>query len=236
MEIQSLRNILLGRFQSLPDDPIAPAGIGIPILMVEIDGHVGIVGDLEIGNLIIVDIVLVDLLGNDEETHVILLLQHDLHLVHDELQFLTLVHRSVGLHLHLLQDTRRLSNVVLVLLALDDHQNASRVFHLRLRGRYLEENLLGADITNGLDEPGPLRFGGGGQPGHGQLDHLDLRLLGLSSPIHEEDDLFVEAGPLLRLMAEGNLHGGGGTMSLRMRTEVKCSLLTRAFFYFSSRR
>lgn len=135
VEIQCLRNALLGRFKGLPDDPVAPAGVGIPILVVEVDGHVGVVGDLEIGNLVIVDIVLVDLLGNDEEAHVIRPLQHDLHLVQDELQFLTLVHRPVGLHLHLLQDTGRLADVVLVLLALHDHQHASRVFHLKIGKR-----------------------------------------------------------------------------------------------------
>lgn len=70
--------------------------------MVEVDGHVGEVGDFEICDLIVVDVVLVDLLGDDVETHVVLLLQHDLHLVQDELQLLTLIHRSIGLHLHLL--------------------------------------------------------------------------------------------------------------------------------------
>lgn len=77
---------------------------------------------------------------------------------------------------------------------------------------------------------------GVGQPGHGELDHFDLSLLGLSAAVHEEDDLFVEAGPLLGLIAEGDLRLWDGTMSLRMRTEVKCSLFTLAFFSFSRRR
>lgn len=102
--------------------------------MVEVDGHVGVVGDFEVCDLIVVDVIFVDLFGDDEEPHVVLLLEHDLHLVQDELQFLALVHRAVGLHLHLLQDAGGLQDVVLVLFGLDNHEDASRVFHLGVWG------------------------------------------------------------------------------------------------------
>lgn len=97
---------------------------------------------------------------------------------------------------------------------------------------YLEEDLLGADVADGLDEFLTMGLLDVGQPGHGELDHFNLRLLGLSPPVHEEVDLVVELGPFLRVVAERDLSEVSRTMSLRMRTEVKCSLLIRAFFSF----
>lgn len=91
-----------------------------------------------------------------------------------------------------------------------------------MEDRYLEKDLLGADVADGLDEFGPLRFGGIRKPGHGQLDHIDLGFFGLAPPVHEVGDLFVEFVPLLGLAAEGDLDGGGVTMSLRTAMEVRC--------------
>lgn len=62
---------------------------------------------------------------------------------------------------------------------------------------YLEEDLLCADIANGLDELFAMGLLDVRQPGHCELDHFNLRLLGLSSPVHEEVDLFIELGPFL---------------------------------------
>ena len=98
--------------------------------MIEVDGHVCVVGDFEVCDLIVVDVIFIDLFGDDEEPDVVLLLDHDLHLVQNELQFLALVHRTVGLHLHLLQNGGGLQDVVFILFGLDDHENAPCVFHL----------------------------------------------------------------------------------------------------------
>jgi hypothetical protein len=68
------------------------------------------------------------------------------------------------------------------------------------------------------------------------LYHFDLGLLGLAAAVHQEDDLLVELAPFLGVVAEGDLRYGHITMSFRMRTEVKCSLLIRAFFSFYRRR
>lgn len=103
-------------------------------------------------------------------------------------------------------------------------------------GVYLKEDFLGADIADGFDELRAVGLFGMGEPGHGQLYHLDLRLLGLPAAVHEEDDLLVELAPFLGIVAEGDLRYGHFTMSFRMRTEVKCSLLMRAFFSFYRRR
>jgi hypothetical protein len=98
--------------------------------MIVVDGHVRVIANLEVSYLLVVDVILVDLLGNDEEPHIVLLLQHDLHLVQDELQLLPAVHRTVGLHLHFLQDARRLQDVA-ALLPFHDQQHAPCVLHLR---------------------------------------------------------------------------------------------------------
>lgn len=85
VEIQSLRDDLLGGLESLPQNSVASAALSNPILIVEVDGHVCKIRDLEVCNLIIIDIVFIDLLGDDEETNEVFLLEHDLHLVEDEL-------------------------------------------------------------------------------------------------------------------------------------------------------
>ena len=103
-------------------------------------------------------------------------------------------------------------------------------------GVYLEEYFLGADISDSLDELGALGLSNRREPGHGELDHLYLCFLGLSSPVHQVGDLFVEFLPFFGLSAESDLSGMISTMSLRTATEVKCSLLTLAIFYLSRSR
>lgn len=85
VEIQSLRDDLLGGLESLPQYSVGSAALSNPILIVEVDGHVCKICDLEVCNLIIIDIVFIDLLGDDEETNEVFLLEHDLHLVKNEL-------------------------------------------------------------------------------------------------------------------------------------------------------
>ena len=129
-ELQSLGDGLGGLLEGEVEDAVDAAGLGVVVLLVVVAGHVGVESDLEVHDVGVVDVVLVDLLGDDEEPHVVLLLEHDPHLVEDELQFLPFVHRAVGLHLHLLQDLRRLHNIVFVLLALDDEHDAAGVLDL----------------------------------------------------------------------------------------------------------
>lgn len=62
---------------------------------------------------------------------------------------------------------------------------------------YLEEDLLGTNIPNGLNEFFTMWLLDVGQPGHGELDHFNLRFLGLSPPVHQEVDLIIEPGPFL---------------------------------------
>ncbi len=119
-----------GLLESGVEDAVGASGVGVVVLVVVVGGHVGVEGDLEVDDVGVVDVVLVDLLGDDEEAHVVLLLEHDAHLVQDELQLLSLVHRPVRLHLHLLQDLCCLQDVVLVLLALHDQHHAACVLHL----------------------------------------------------------------------------------------------------------
>lgn len=70
--------------------------------MVVVHGQVGIILNFDIGDLVIVQIVLIDFLTDDEESNIILLLYHNLHLIQDELQLLASVHGSIGLDLDLL--------------------------------------------------------------------------------------------------------------------------------------
>ena len=91
-----------------------------------------------------------------------------------------------------------------------------------MKERHLEEDFLGTDVADGLDEFSSLRFGGIRKPGHGQLDHINLCFFGLSPPVHEVGDLLVEFLPLFGLAAEGDLDGGWVTISLRTAIEVRC--------------
>ncbi len=77
---------------------------------------------------------------------------------------------------------------------------------------------------------------GGRQPGHGQLNHVNLGFLGLTPSVHEEGDLLVELPPLLGFVAQDNLPLIIVTISLRIWTDTRCSLLTRAVFSLSSNR
>jgi hypothetical protein len=42
--------------------------------VIEVDGHVRVVGDFEVCDLIVVDVIFIDLFGDDEEPNVVLLL------------------------------------------------------------------------------------------------------------------------------------------------------------------
>lgn len=54
--------------------------------------EVGVKSDLNIGDLVVVQVLLVDFFADDEQTNKILFLDHDLHLVEDKLQLLASVH------------------------------------------------------------------------------------------------------------------------------------------------
>ena len=81
-----------------------------------------------------------------------------------------------------------------------------------------------------------MGFWGGREPSHRKLDHFDLGFFRLSSAVHQESYLFVEACPLFGLSAESDLIREIFTMSLRTATEVTCSLLTLAIFSLSRSR
>ena len=102
VEVESVGDFFVAGSDGLVENAVAPAGLGVLFLLVEVDGHVGVEHGLDVCDFGVVDVVLVDLFGNDVESHVVLLLKHDLHLVENELQLLSLVHRPVGLDLHLL--------------------------------------------------------------------------------------------------------------------------------------
>ena len=73
-------------------DSVAPAGLRIVFLVVVVDSHVRVEIGLDISDFRIVDVILIDLFGDDVESNVIFLLEHDLHLVKNELKFLSFVH------------------------------------------------------------------------------------------------------------------------------------------------
>ena len=72
--------------------------------MIVIDCQIWVVSDLDVGDLIVVDVLLVDLFADDEQAHEVFLFDHYFHLVEDKLEFLAPVHRAVGLDLDLLQN------------------------------------------------------------------------------------------------------------------------------------
>ena len=74
------------------EDAVAPAGLSVVLLLVEVAGHVGVEVGLQVSELRIIDVILVDLLGDDVEANAVLLLEHDLHLVENEFQLFSLVH------------------------------------------------------------------------------------------------------------------------------------------------
>ena len=85
--------------------------------------------------------------------------------------------------MHLLQDFGGFQDVIIVLLPLHDHQDAAGVLNF-------QEDFFGCDVPDGLDEFGSVGFGGVVDPGHGELDHLDLGFFALSSSVHEVGDHF----------------------------------------------
>lgn len=130
-KVEFIRDDLFGGFKSIVDDFIAPGGFLIYSHMIVVDGQIGVIRDFNISDFVVVDVLLVDLLADDVQSDIIFLLYHDFHLVENELKFLSLVHRPVRLDLHFLQDVGCLHDIVLVLLALHDHQHTSCVLHLR---------------------------------------------------------------------------------------------------------
>lgn len=71
---------------------IAATGLWVILIIVVVDGHVCIEVDFEVCDFWVIDVILIDFFGDDEEPDVIFLLEHDLHLIKDELQLLSLVH------------------------------------------------------------------------------------------------------------------------------------------------
>ena len=74
LKIQNHRYNLLRHLQSLPNNPITPRTLLEVILMVVIDGDIRKVVDFEVSDVVLVDVVLVDLFGDDEEADVVFLL------------------------------------------------------------------------------------------------------------------------------------------------------------------
>jgi hypothetical protein len=89
--------------------------------VIVVDGQVGVVVDFNISDLVVVYVIFVDLFADDVQTDMVVLFQHDLHLVHDKLKLLSSVHRPISLNLNLLQDVGCLHQVILIFLALYDH-------------------------------------------------------------------------------------------------------------------
>ena len=109
---------------------VASASLRIVFLVVVVDSHIGVEIGLEISDLRIVDVVLIDLFGDDVESNVIFLLEHNLHLVKNEFQLLSFVHRSIGFHLNFLQNHGCIHDIVIIFLSFHDQHHASCVFHL----------------------------------------------------------------------------------------------------------
>jgi hypothetical protein len=84
-----------------------------------------------------------------------------------------------------LQNASRLQNVIVILFAFYDQHDTSSILNLLHNlSIYLKENLFGANISDRFNEFCSLRFGCVWQPCHSHLDHFDLGLLTLASPIH----------------------------------------------------
>lgn len=96
--------------------------------------------------------------------------------------------------MHFLEDLCGLQDIIIVLFALDDHEDASGVLHL-------QEYFLGSHIADCLDKLGTMWFGGIIDPGHRQLNHLDLSFLALSASVHQEVYHLVQFVPVLGLVA-----------------------------------
>lgn len=118
--------------QGFVENAIASADLRIVFVVIVVDGHVGIEVDLEVCDFWIVDVVLIDFFGNDEESHVIFFLQHYFHLIQDELQLLPLVHGTVCFDLHFLQNGGSFHDVVVVFFPLHDHHDAASVLDLNI--------------------------------------------------------------------------------------------------------
>lgn len=91
-EIKLIRDHFFGVLKCLVNDSIASGAFGIVVHVIVVDGQIRVVSDLNVGDFVVVDVLLVDLLADDVQSDVIFLLDHDLHLVQNELEFLSSVH------------------------------------------------------------------------------------------------------------------------------------------------
>ena len=94
--------------------------------------HVSVELNFKVCDGVVSQVVFVYLFTDNEKPHMVFLLKHDFHLVENKLQLFPLVHRPIGLDLHLLKDTCGLQNIIIVLLTLDQHQHAPGVLNLNL--------------------------------------------------------------------------------------------------------
>ena len=81
VEFKGLRQFLVASRYGFFKDSVAPAGLRIVFLVVVVDSHVRVEIGLDISDFRIVDVILIDLFGDNVESNVIFLLEHDLHLV-----------------------------------------------------------------------------------------------------------------------------------------------------------
>jgi len=111
----------------------------INILIVVISDEICIILSFQIRDIIILFNIIwnlkslrIDLLTDDKESNIILFLNHNLHLIKNELQLLPFVHTPVSLHLHLLHNLSRLINVVGWFIKLNHHQTTARILYFQI--------------------------------------------------------------------------------------------------------
>lgn len=129
-EIECLWDYLFGGFESLPNEFVAACALSEVLLLNLIHQHIRVEQDFNVCNFIIVDVILVDLFGNDEQPHEIFLLDHDFHLIEDKFKLFSLIHGSICLDLDFLQNLGCLKDIIVALLAFHNEQNASSILNL----------------------------------------------------------------------------------------------------------
>ena len=72
--------------------------------MLVIKNEVAVVKNLEVKNFVILKVLLLYFLGDNNQSGIVELFDHDPHLVEYELQLFALIHGSVGFNLNLLKD------------------------------------------------------------------------------------------------------------------------------------
>jgi hypothetical protein len=98
--------------------------------VIVINSQIRIVANLNVCDLVVVNIGLIYLFAYYIKPNKILLFDHNFHLIQDELKLLASIHGAISLDLDLLKDVSCLHYVIVVLLGLDDHKNASSIFNL----------------------------------------------------------------------------------------------------------